>query len=481
MYKRNAQGWSKHLDFIIVDVISQHLAYVLAYMFRHADLPYSRDMYGNFALVIALVDVLAVIFFNTMHNVLKRGYLKEFFETLKQCLIVFLVANVVMFATKHGSNYSRVVIYLTFCLHLFFGYITRLLWKKHILKKLAGGDISKNMMAVLEHDTAESIIERLNMGLGEFKVNSIIINGDTSDIKEIAGIPVVGDLSKASEYVMQNAVEAVYVDSDIRDKNVADFMDRCYQMAVPVHYHISELKKYGMNQFVEKIGGTTCVTTTLKYASSSQLAVKRLIDIVGGLVGAIFTVILVIILGPIIKIASPGPIFYSQERVGLNGKRFKIFKFRSMYMDADERKKELMEQNRVKDGMMFKMEFDPRVIGNKVLPDGTKKTGLGEFIRRTSLDEFPQFFNVLGGSMSLVGTRPPTVDEWEKYEYHHRARLSCKPGITGLWQISGRSEITDFEKVVELDTEYISNWSLGLDVKILFKTIGVVLGHKGAM
>ncbi len=182
-----------------------------------------------------------------------------------------------------------------------------------------------------------------------------------------------------------------------------------------------------------------------------------------------------------IKIASPGPIFYSQERVGLNGKRFNIFKFRSMYMDADERKKELMKQNRVKDGMMFKMEFDPRVIGNKVLPDGTKKTGIGEFIRRTSLDEFPQFFNVLGGSMSLVGTRPPTVDEWEKYEYHHRARLSCKPGITGLWQISGRSEITDFEKVVELDTEYISNWSLGLDVKILFKTIGVVLGHKGAM
>jgi lipopolysaccharide/colanic/teichoic acid biosynthesis glycosyltransferase len=159
-----------------------------------------------------------------------------------------------------------------------------------------------------------------------------------------------------------------------------------------------------------------------------------------------------------------------------------MYKIRSMYMDADERKKELMEQNRVKDGMMFKLDFDPRIIGNEILPDGTQKTGIGELIRKLSLDEFPQFlFNVLPGDMSLVGTRPPTVDEWEKYEFHHRARLAVKPGITGMWQVSGRSDITNFEDVTRLDTEYIENWSLGLDVKILLKTVGVVLGHRGAM
>ena len=152
-----------------------------------------------------------------------------------------------------------------------------------------------------------------------------------------------------------------------------------------------------------------------------------------------------------------------------------------MYMDAEERKKELMAQNRVKDGMMFKMDFDPRIIGNEILPDGTRKTGIGEFIRRTSLDEFPQFFNVLMGQMSLVGTRPPTPDEWDRYEYHHRARLATKPGITGMWQISGRSEITDFEEVVRLDTEYITNWSPALDMRILFKTVGVLFTGKGAM
>ena len=158
-----------------------------------------------------------------------------------------------------------------------------------------------------------------------------------------------------------------------------------------------------------------------------------------------------------------------------------MYKIRSMYMDAEERKKDLMKQNRVSSGRMFKLDWDPRIIGNEILPDGTRKTGIGDFIRRTSLDEFPQFFNVLMGQMSLVGTRPPTVDEWESYEYHHRARLATKPGITGLWQVSGRSKITDFEEVVRLDMEYIQNWSPALDAKILLKTVRVVLFGDGAM
>ena len=131
--------------------------------------------------------------------------------------------------------------------------------------------------------------------------------------------------------------------------------------------------------------------------------------------------------------------------------------------------------------MMFKLDFDPRVIGNEILSDGTQKTGIGDFIRRYSLDEWPQFFNVLIGNMSFVGTRPPTIDEWVKYKYSHRARLAIKPGITGMWQISGRSDITDFEEVVRLDTEYILNWSFGLDIKIIFKTIWALLSKKGAM
>lgn len=204
-------------------------------------------------------------------------------------------------------------------------------------------------------------------------------------------------------------------------------------------------------------------------------------DIICGALGCILTLVICIFIGPAIYIASPGPIFFSQERVGKNGKKFKMYKFRSMYLDAEERKAELMKDNKLGDGKMFKLDFDPRVIGNKVMPDGSHKAGIGEFIRKTSLDEFPQFFNVLKGDMSIVGTRPPLISETNLYEYQHFARLAIKPGITGMWQVSGRSEIIDFDEVVKLDKYYIENWNLGLDIKILIKTVLVVVCKKGAV
>jgi lipopolysaccharide/colanic/teichoic acid biosynthesis glycosyltransferase len=150
-----------------------------------------------------------------------------------------------------------------------------------------------------------------------------------------------------------------------------------------------------------------------------------------------------------------------------------------MYLDAEKRKKEYMEKNQMQ-GLMFKLEDDPRIIGSEKKDKNGKPKGIGNFIRNTSLDEFPQFFNVLKGDMSIVGTRPPTEDEWSQYNAFYRSRMSIKPGITGLWQVSGRNEITDFDEVVKLDREYIDNWTIAMDVKIFFKTIGVVLTHKGA-
>lgn len=161
------------------------------------------------------------------------------------------------------------------------------------------------------------------------------------------------------------------------------------------------------------------------------------------------------------------PAIFVQKRVGKNGRIFNFYKFRSMYIDAEKRKKELMAQNQMQGGM-FKMDNDPRI------------TPTGQFIRKTSLDELPQFYNVLVGDMSLVGTRPPTVDEFEKYTPSQKRRLNFKPGITGLWQVSGRSNITDFDEVVKLDVEYIDNWSIWSDIKILLKTIFVVFKKEGS-
>jgi lipopolysaccharide/colanic/teichoic acid biosynthesis glycosyltransferase len=162
-----------------------------------------------------------------------------------------------------------------------------------------------------------------------------------------------------------------------------------------------------------------------------------------------------------------GPIFFSQERVGVNGRIFKCWKYRSMTTDAEDRKKDLLDQNEM-NGAIFKIENDPRV------------TRVGHFLRKTSLDEFPQFWNVLKGEMSLVGTRPPTPAEVEKYEDWHRKRSVIKPGITGMWQVNGRSQITDFDDIVRLDLKYIDHWSFWLDIKILLKTVKVVLFRDGS-
>ena len=247
-------------------------------------------------------------------------------------------------------------------------------------------------------------------------------------------------------------------------------------MGITVHECLEDRAGWAGNQFINRMGGYTVLTSSVRVISSRQAMMKRTMDICGGIVGMILTGIITIFLAPAIYIASPGPIFFSQMRVGKNGKLFKIYKFRSMYMDAEERKKELMKQNEMK-GLMFKMENDPRIIGSGA--DGSKH-GLGWFIRKTSLDEFPQFWNVLKGDMSLVGTRPPTVDEWKQYETYHRGRLAVKPGLTGMWQVSGRSDITDFEEVVKLDMEYVKNWNIGMDIKMLLKTVGVVLKGSGS-
>lgn len=200
-----------------------------------------------------------------------------------------------------------------------------------------------------------------------------------------------------------------------------------------------------------------------------------MLDIIGAIVGLLITGVVAIFIVPAIKLADPGPAIFKQKRVGKNGRVFEFYKFRSMYRDAEERKKELMAQNEMS-GFMFKLENDPRIIGSEKGPG----KGIGNFIRRTSIDELPQFWNVLKGDMSLVGTRPPTVEEFEMYEPHHKIRLCMQPGITGLWQVSGRSQITDFEDVIRLDENYIENWTFGKDIKILLQTVGVVLSGRGS-
>lgn len=514
------------------------LAFLIAYFIRQGGgpLPYASGMYRTLAVMLVVVDILIAAIFNTMHNVIKRGYYQEAVQTFKQTSMVLLVIVLYMFAMQIGDVYSRLTIFLMAFLHFILGYVIRLAWKPVVLR-IWKKSKKAAMILVADEKHVPEILERVS-ATDDVEYTGIILSNRDGTGEQIEGIPVVANLSTASDYICREWVDEVFVypayltDIEVhsselyksiegviydtyrefsqknydvetvgnggstgnvetatgatataveeqKEATVASLIEDCRQMAIPVHIRLP-LSNISGKSFVEKVGGCTVLTTAVNYASPLQLAMKRALDIVGGLVGSLIALVVIAVVGPQIKKESPGPILFKQTRIGLNGKRFQILKIRSMYVNADERKAELMKENRVSDGMMFKLDWDPRIIGNKIV-DGKQVTGIGERIRAGSWDEWPQFINILKGDMSLVGTRPPTVDEWEKYKYHHRARLATRPGLTGMWQVSGRSNITDFEEVVKLDTEYINHWSIGLDIRILLKTVKAVFTKDGAM
>lgn len=479
MYKKSAQGWLKHIDFILLDLLCFQCAYLLAFRLRHGALNlYSFEVYKQVQIMASLLCLFAAIFMETFKDVRKRGYYREFAATIKQVVVVTVLTAFYLVTVKDAESFSRIVLFLTGCIYFLLSYCVRLGWKRILQKQ------SKKISLLIVSTAGE--VQKMVDDLRSAKLETFHIVGvslaDDEEQKEVSGIPVIRYGAQLLEYICREWVDEVLIDSAVSEENRIELTAKLEQMGVVVHQKLAgESNAVGQKRFVEPFGGYTVMTSSINYASGGALFLKRAMDVAGGLVGCVFMGLIYIVVAPIILIQSPGPIFFRQERVGRNGKKFYLLKFRSMYMDAEERKKELMAQNRVKDGMMFKLDKDPRIIGSKLLPDGTYKKGIGNFIRDWSLDEFPQFINVLKGDMSLVGTRPPTVDEWNKYELHHRARLAIKPGITGMWQTSGRSEITDFEEVVRLDTKYINEWSFGLDIKLLFKTVAVVFKKKGSM
>lgn len=483
MYRKDSGDWLKHLDFILLDLISIQIAYVLAYAISgYGFNPYEHPLYRSVAFILLMLDLLVIFIYGTMSNVLKRGYYRDFVITIHHSLIVGGCLLLTLFVIQRGDEFSRLTLLFTICIYAVITYVLRSLWKRIISKKrLIGGE--KKLLIITVDETAEETLSNIkDNNYAKYSISGIVIMDRSRVGENIDGVKVVSDSENVYDYVTHEWVDEVFISFPLNMPYPTELVNKLTETGVIVHLSLTRVSKSkGNRQFIEKIGDYTVLTTSVNYASSFQLFLKRVMDIVGGLVGCIITGILYLFVAPAIKIKSPGPVFFSQERVGKNGKPFKIYKFRSMYMDAEERKAALMSQNKLGSDMMFKMDFDPRVIGNVELPDGTRKTGIGDFIRRTSIDEFPQFFNVLKGDMSIVGTRPPLTSETDLYKLHHKVRLAIKPGITGLWQVSGRSDIKDFEEVVRLDREYISGWNIGLDIKILVKTAMVVLKKEGSV
>lgn len=290
------------------------------------------------------------------------------------------------------------------------------------------------------------------------------------DYEEAPKGEYIGCLEDLEELIRTYNLDQVYIIQKNGDELpfTQKYVDLCIDMGVTVRLIVDFYKRRRANSYVSTVGTYPVIAYHTITLNTYEQVLKRAIDIVGGFFGVVVSSPIMLVTAIAIKLDSPGPVFFKQIRVGKNGRHFKIYKFRSMYVDAEERKKELLSQNEIEGGVMFKMKDDPRI------------TRVGKVIRKLSIDELPQFFNVLGGSMSLVGTRPPTIDEVEKYKRNQWRRISIKPGITGMWQVNGRSKVQSFEDIVEKDVEYIDTWSIWLDFKIMLKTLVVLIKHDDA-
>ena len=394
----------------------------------------------------------------------------EFVNVVKSELIFSAVLIMALFVMHRSADLSRLVFGYQIVINTFMMYAARVIFKQYMVKVYRNSRHSNRLLVVTSSDQAGDVIENLKEYNEWNRTIAGLVLTDEAKAEEIGEIPVVAHREDFLNYVIRNDVDEVFIIDDklMRTPLMNEWVRELEQMGIIVDINIDafDLSVSGKKS-LNRVGKYAAVTFARNLFSTRQMIAKRALDIVGSLVGMVILGIATIFVAPAIKLDSPGPVFFGQTRVGKNGRKFTFYKFRSMYKDAEARKKELMASNEVK-GLMFKMEDDPRI------------TKVGKFIRKTSIDELPQFWNVLRGDMSLVGTRPPTVDEFEHYEAKHKCRLSMTPGLTGLWQISGRSDIKDFDEVVRLDMQYIDNWSILKDIKILILTVKVVLTGRGS-
>ena len=498
MYKKKVRGWSQHVDFMLMDDLCAFLALFLGFLIVEktgTDVLRSR-FFWMMVLETILVNQIVMIVMDTYHSVLHHSPWDEMLRLLAQTSYLVLILLVFQLLSQtNENNLSKIVLYAV-PLYVLLCYIMRQAYKSFLKKKHHILN-RHSLLIALEAPQIPTVVPRiLRSNYGVYRFIGFAIMGDEASEEEarralrqlwdqcpeVETIPIVATADTLEQYLTNSWVDEIYLDVSPEAELPVDLINNLMRMGITIHTALTNLDEIeSRHKDVEWICGHLTITTSLGYITGRDVFLKRLMDIVGGLIGSIVTVILTIPVGLAILLTDPGPIFFAQTRIGENGKKFQMYKFRSMYKDAEKRKQQLAQETGQQDQLMFKLEHDPRIIGQKQLQSGKWKKGVGGWIRDLSIDEFPQFFNVLKGDMSLVGTRPPTVDEWNRYEPFHRSRMSTRPGITGLWQVSGRSKIRDFDTVVRLDREYIENWSLKRDLHILCKTVWVVLTKKGAM
>ena len=459
---------------VIIDILAVVLSFLIALAIRFTALERTMYVTDREYLVCALVvlaSILYGVFTDYNREFFSRGFLVEFVAIAKYEAVLLLLLGAIVFLVQ-AKFFSRLVFIYFAIADILITYILHITFKIAVLKTYQKIGMAEKVLVVTESALIKPLLKQFDEEKEWcYDVTSIaLIDLDEKPkrSKKYNDIPVVAGMKDLFDVATTMPFDDVFIHvQSCKLSKIKEIIEQFEMMGVTCHYNVEKEELNLEGKTAGRFAGYTVMTFSLNYVDYRRALVKRIIDFIGAIVGLILTAIITPFVALAIRVESKGPVFFAQERVGRNGRRFKIYKFRSMYIDAEERKKELMSQNEM-NGLMFKIDDDPRV------------TKVGKFIRKTSIDELPQFYNILRGDMSLVGTRPPTVDEFEEYNAYYRRRLSITPGLTGMWQVSGRSNIDDFDEIVKLDLQYIENWSLLLDLKIILQTIGVVVFRKGA-
>lgn len=459
---------------LLSDMIAVACSYFMANLFwigliKGYDIIKDGKMINHSGIVL-IAFVIINLLFSGNKKFIKRKIYEELFLCIKMNILFAASYAIMLFIGDLFNDASRGVYLFTVVFNVAVMFVFRMVIRLYLVKVYKNKKKTDHLFLITTSECADDIIINMKRNVEwANRVSGMAIMDKDMVGSVVQNIPVVSVKDGVLDYIKVQIIDEVFIYMpDATNKELNSLIMELENMGVTVHLSVDILENFkDFNKSLNILGDVPVLTFANNFYSQSKLAIKRIIDIIGSIIGIVLTLIISIFVAPAILIESRGPLVFKQKRVGRNGRYFYVYKFRSMYKDAEERKKALMEQNEMK-GLMFKMTDDPRI------------TKVGKFIRKTSIDELPQFFNVLRGDMSLVGTRPPTLDEFKQYEGYHKRRLSMKPGMTGMWQVSGRSDIEDFEEVVKLDLEYIDNWSIGLDFKILLKTIGVVFHHGGA-
>ncbi len=482
MYEKRKSIEKYILLFLDLMVIGASLA--IAYLIRFNSIHAGEYHLGGKAVLfgLMLIYIAMSILWDYDRYFFRRGNFEETLESIKRVIVLSVIWVFFLYVSHFEFGFSRLVIIYFSVSFIILDAISRILLRVFIFKAFSRSRYARRLLIVTESEMAETVLSK-TVAYNDWSRNLIgmalvdrhdKVNEGTETVKCCVNekeytCDVLAHRLDMIDYVQHNNVDEVFivVKNATTETKLKEWVNTLRLMGIKVDVNIDTFDLCDGEKNVERVGKYATVTFSRKFFGTRDMISKRALDIIGGLVGCILSLPILMVVAPIIKLNSPGPVLFKQKRVGKNGRIFYCYKLRSMYIDAEERKKELMAQNQMK-GLMFKMDNDPRI------------TSVGKFIRKTSIDELPQFWNILMGDMSLVGTRPPTLDEYQQYEPYQKARLMLLPGLTGLWQVSGRSDITDFEEIVKLDLEYIENWSFLGDIKIILKTVWVVLAGRGS-